>query len=100
MRGDTEQPEPAALDDYGFVFIGADGDPYWVSAMMEGPRLFYWHAEGHWVTASRQKLWPTEVWLHCRGALSVEQAELYHTKARKWGDPVPSQPLRLCGETE
>lgn len=67
------------LDEKGFVFIGADGKPYWCKMSEGDPWFYWWHPDNLWVTYKRVN--QLEVWLAHEQAIPAEQASLYHKLA-------------------
>jgi hypothetical protein len=62
------------LDEKGFVFLDDNNRPYKCCMWGDGPWLFYWHADGHWV--SLKPVSQFQVW-HFPHNLTDEQQEMY-----------------------
>ena len=72
----SSSPSNDLLD---FVFLDDASRPYRITMYGGEPWLFYWHADGHWVTLRR--VTQPEIWELKARRLPDEQAALYHEKS-------------------
>jgi len=81
MTTETTKAQPslvrsdALLD---FVFLDGASRPFRVTMYGGEPWLFYWHADGHWVTL--RKVTQHQIWQLQARRLPDEQATLYNEK--------------------
>jgi hypothetical protein len=68
------------LDEKGFVFLDDKKRPWWCRMWEDRAWLFYWHAEGRWV--SYQPITQMDVWQFPHN-LTAEQQQLYHDQHEK-----------------